>query len=184
MKIKSLITILLPLTLSCATPSQETKPLVEEYPATYVPQIKTHRDLLRAELMKELTSLKNKKIDEDKYVPKNIETLTKKNFNNNVLENKLPVIVEFSIDGCRYCDKVKPDFDEICGKYKAEMKCYEINVTDANLINAKYKLEYFPTFGFFNKGTSLKKHWFDGAASKRLLEKSIKDFLDDVKKKK
>jgi len=183
MKIKSLIYLILPLTLSCATPSQETKPIVEEEsPATYVPRVNSHRDLLRHQLMKELTSLKDKK--KSNYVPKNIETLTQKNFDEKVLKNKLPVIVEFSIDGCRYCDKVKPDFDEICGKYKEEMKCYEINVTDAPLIDARYKLEYFPTFGFFNKGKTLKKHWFEGAASKRILEKRVKDFLGDVKKEK
>ncbi len=150
---------------------QQTKSHLENLP--YTPD----KDWLRKQI---LNYLKNKH-DEPAYVPKHINKVNADNFEEKVLQSKLPVILEFGAKWCGFCEKMKPVFDEVCGKYEGRIYCAEIDSDESHDIFEHYKIEYLPTFGFFNKGKAVKRYWFDGTMRKKILDDLVERFLEYVK---
>ena len=80
-------------------------------------------------------------------------------FEKNVLEAKVPVLLEFSTDYCEYCQILKPFIDSLEERYKdRDLDVITLNVyapedqENINKITQKYKLRGVPTVYLIKNG--------------------------------
>ena len=95
-------------------------------------------------------------------------TFTTQNFEEEVLNSKLPVLVDFSADWCGPCKMMAPMVDEFAEEYEGELKVGKINVDDAVLRKpGRFTPEEFAV---------MKTHAPEGA---RIVHEILKDTDDD-----
>lgn len=73
-------------------------------------------------------------------------------FENEVIQSKMPVLVDFSATWCGPCKKLEPLLDEIAGDYTERVKIVKIDVDKAPTVAAKYGVMSVPTLLFFSGG--------------------------------
>jgi len=103
--------------------------------------------------------------------------LNDENFEEEVLNSEVPVLVDFWADWCAPCLMVAPIIEEISRKYAGRLKVGKLNVDESPLLSAKYGIRSIPTFIFFKDGKV-----FDqtvGAISMAALEAKIGEILNE-----
>lgn len=100
------------------------------------------------------------------------------NFDSEVIESKVPVLVNFNTDGCGPCEALAPVLDEIASEYEEKLKIANFYVSldevleNSNEVAKKYDVMGFPTIIFFK----------DGEVSTTLLGGQSKDsILNEIK---
>ena len=78
-------------------------------------------------------------------------TLTAENFNSEVLESDLPVLVDFWASWCTPCRMLAPILEEIADEYP-NIKVCKLNVDDAPNIAERYGIMSLPALLFFDSG--------------------------------
>lgn len=82
--------------------------------------------------------------------------LTSDNFENEVLNSDMPVLVDFYADWCGPCKMMAPVVDQIAEE-NDDIKVGKINVDDEQDLAAKYGVMSIPTIGFFKNGDIVEK---------------------------
>ncbi|MBQ6733686.1 MAG: thioredoxin [Lachnospiraceae bacterium] len=82
---------------------------------------------------------------------------TSENFDTEVLQSDLPVLVDFYADWCGPCKMMSPMVDEIAQKQEGKLKVGKLNVDDAQDIATRYAVMSIPTFIFFKGGEAVHK---------------------------
>jgi len=77
--------------------------------------------------------------------------LTDKNFEEEVLKAKTPVLVDFWAAWCQPCKVVSPIVDELAKDYKGKVKVGKLNV-DENTVAGNYNIMSIPTLLIFKDG--------------------------------
>lgn len=102
-------------------------------------------------------------------------TLTKDNFEQEVLKSDKPVLVDFWAQWCGPCRAVAPVMDELAEEFDGRAKIGKINVDEQGELAAKFRIMSIPTVMLFKGGEVVEK--VIGARSKeefsKMLEKSI-----------
>lgn len=75
-----------------------------------------------------------------------------KNFKEDVLEAKLPVLVDFYADWCGPCKMLAPVLEEISEEYGDKLKIVKINVDANSELAQKYRVVSIPTMMVFDHG--------------------------------
>lgn len=101
-------------------------------------------------------------------------TLTDKNFKTEVLESKLPVLVDFWAEWCAPCRIVSPIVEELAKEYEGKLKVGKLNV-DENHIASHYGIMSIPTLLIFKNGQVVKT--MIGAQSKDNFKREIDSVL-------
>lgn len=78
--------------------------------------------------------------------------VTDKNFDEEVLKSKEPVMVDFWAPWCGPCQFTSPIVEELGKKYKGKMKVAKVNVDDNPVTAQKFSVMSIPTFLFFKGG--------------------------------
>lgn len=78
--------------------------------------------------------------------------LTDANFETEVLEADLPVLVDFYADWCVPCKMMAPIVKEMAEKYGGKVKVGKMNVEENPDVAAKYGIMSIPTFILFQNG--------------------------------
>lgn len=83
--------------------------------------------------------------------------LTDQNFEEKVLKNSLPVIVDFRADWCGPCKLLDPVLEEIAGEYAGKIVVGSLDVDQNSQTAGKYGVMSIPTVLFFKNGQVVKQ---------------------------
>lgn len=79
-------------------------------------------------------------------------TFTTENFEKEVLQSDLPVLVDFYADWCGPCKMMAPLVEKLAGEMEGKMKVGKLNIDNHIEIAQKYRVMSIPTFMVFEKG--------------------------------
>ncbi len=104
-------------------------------------------------------------------------TLTTDNFESEVLQSPVPVLVDFWAEWCMPCKMVAPVLAEIATEYEGKAKIGKINVDEQSDLAAQFNIVSIPTLLLFKDGEVIQQQV--GAAPKEQLEVLLKTALTD-----
>lgn len=102
-------------------------------------------------------------------------TLSEQNFDQEVLQSQLPVMVDFWAVWCGPCKVLGPIVEELAKDYAGKLKVGKVNVDENNQLAGKYGIMSIPTLKFFKNGKMVGE--LIGAAPKATVEAEIKKYL-------
>jgi len=100
---------------------------------------------------------------------------TDENFQQEVLESDIPVLVDFYADWCGPCKMIAPIIEELAKEYEGKVKIGKINVDEEVKTTEKYRVMSIPTLILFKNGVPVDT--VIGAVPK----KTLQDKLEAVK---
>ena len=95
-------------------------------------------------------------------------TFTDENFEKEVLQSDLPVMVDFWAPWCGPCQMAGPVIDELAGEYDGKAKIGKLNVDDNQQVAMKYGVMSIPTVILFKDGKEIGRKI--GFAGKQMYE--------------
>jgi len=101
----------------------------------------------------------------------NIATLTNDNFQAEVLDSKVPVLVDFWAEWCGPCKMIAPVLDELATELGASVKIGKVNIDDHQELAAQFRISSIPTLLIFKGGQVTEQ--MVGARSKRDIKNSL-----------
>ena len=105
-----------------------------------------------------------------------MKVLNADNFENEVLESDMPVIVDFYADWCRPCKVMAPVVNEIEKKYINSIKMGKINIDENPMVALDYRVLSIPTLLFIKDGKVLGR--LEEAVTKNVVETKIKKYFN------
>ena len=96
-------------------------------------------------------------------------------FDKEVIESEVPVLVEFLARWCGPCKALAPTLDEISKDNEGKIKIVKINVDDNKEIAVKFGIQSIPTMLIFIKGEL--KEQIVGSLPKNQIEKTLMDLI-------
>lgn len=102
-------------------------------------------------------------------------TITSDNFEAEVLQSDIPVLVDFWAEWCVPCRMVAPVLEEIAQEYSGKLKVAKVNVDEVSDIAGKYSIISIPTLMVFKGGEMVNKQV--GAGSKQAIANLFSDYL-------
>ncbi len=101
--------------------------------------------------------------------------ITDTNFKQEVLDEALPVLVDFWAAWCGPCLRLAPVIEQIAKEYKGKLKVCKLNVDDAPKTASSYGVMSIPTLAIFRNGEVVDK--IVGALPKVEIETAINPHL-------
>lgn len=96
-----------------------------------------------------------KKLFGDSIPDKQPVHLTDENFNAEVLDSEIPVIVDFWGPGCPPCKQLEPVIMKLAGKYDGRVKVCEANTRETIAAAQRYNIRATPSVLYFAPGGRL-----------------------------
>ncbi len=106
---------------------------------------------------------------------------TDENFKREVINNGLPVLVDFWGSWCPPCKMVEPVVNELANEFAGKVKVGKLNIDQNPAIRSKFEIAAAPTFILFKKGKALER--VVGSRSKKQLTQMIENSLASLKAK-
>lgn len=81
-----------------------------------------------------------------------IHHVTDSNFDSEVLQENLPVLVDYWAEWCGPCKMIAPILDDVAQEYAGRLKVAKINIDDNQDTPAKFGIRGIPTLMLFKGG--------------------------------
>ncbi len=101
--------------------------------------------------------------------------VTDSTFKEEVLDNEVPVLVDFWAPWCGPCRMVAPVVDEIADQYDGKLKVVKVNTDENPQIASQYGIRSIPTLMIFKDGQ--KVDMVVGAVPKSTLSNTLEKYL-------
>jgi thioredoxin 1 len=82
----------------------------------------------------------------------NIIELTEANWQKEVVESKVPVLVDFTAEWCVYCRKMDPTIEKLAAEYGSKIKVGKVDFDKNPRLRQKYEVEGIPHLFIFRGG--------------------------------
>jgi thioredoxin 1 len=104
-----------------------------------------------------------------------VTEVTDNNFQAEVIESEVPVLVDFWAPWCGPCRRVSPIVEEIASEKGDDLKVVKVNIDDNQQTAVKFNVMSIPTLMLFRHGEV--KKTVIGAYPKRKLEEELEPAL-------
>jgi thioredoxin 1 len=105
----------------------------------------------------------------------NVKKVGNDDFQSEVLESDLPVLVDFWAPWCGPCKMLAPVVEELAGEYQGKFKFVKVNTEDARDVAVQYGIMSIPTLKVFKDGEVVDSTV--GAAPRDMLKELIEKHL-------
>lgn len=78
--------------------------------------------------------------------------VTEKNFQTEVLESNIPVLVDFWADWCGPCVALTPTLEEVARERQGKIKICKVNVEEEPQLAAQFNIRNIPFLAFIKNG--------------------------------
>ena len=85
----------------------------------------------------------------------NIQIVNDSNFDEEIQNSKLPILVDFWAEWCGPCKNLAPILEEISDELKGKVKIGKINIDDNQELAAQFSIRSIPTIILFKEGNSI-----------------------------
>ena len=100
-----------------------------------------------------------------------LKTINDSNFYDEVLNSKLPVMVDFSAEWCGPCQMQSPIVEILEKEYKDKAKILKMDVDQSGSTAGQYNVMTLPSFIFFRDGEPIAN--LTGSQTKKTLEEKL-----------
>lgn len=97
------------------------------------------------------------------------------NFEDEVIQSKVPVIVDFYADWCAPCRMIGPVLDRVAESFVGRAKVVKVNVEKEPELASQFNVSSIPTLLFVQEGEIVGKH--TGVASQKALEHALERMI-------
>jgi len=101
--------------------------------------------------------------------------ITTDNFQSEVLESPVPVLIDFWASWCGPCKMIGPLIDQLADEYKGRLKVGKVNVDEAGALAEQHGIVSIPTLIVYKDGALAGQK--TGAAPKHDIEALFKNLL-------
>ena len=101
--------------------------------------------------------------------------VTAQDFDKEVIESEIPVLVDFWAEWCGPCRMIAPAVDAIAGDHAGKLKVLKLNIDKEASVAAKYGVMSIPTLILFKKGQVVEQ--IVGAMPKQKIEEKVTPHL-------
>ena len=99
-------------------------------------------------------------------------TLNDSNFQSEVIDSEIPVLVDFWAEWCGPCKMIGPVLDQLSGEVEGTAKVGKVNVDEARDLAVKYGVKSIPLLLFF-KGGEVKDQIVGANVTKDMLKQKL-----------
>lgn len=104
-----------------------------------------------------------------------VKSVNKETFSNEVLNNDMPVLVDFWAPWCPPCVSVASTVEQLSIENSTRLKVVKVNIDENPELATSYNIRSIPSFKVFKSGDIVME--FGGALPKKQFEENLKDFL-------
>ena len=102
-------------------------------------------------------------------------TLNDNNFKEEVIESKIPVLIDFWAEWCAPCRLIAPIVEEIADEYQGKLKVGKLDVDNNPQTSMNYGIRSIPTLLIFKEGKPVET--IIGAVPKKEIVDRLKPLL-------
>jgi thioredoxin 1 len=105
-----------------------------------------------------------------------VQELTADNFQQEVIDSAVPVLVDFWSPGCVPCQRIAPVIDELAAETGGRFQVGKVNAWEEQGLAVRYRISAVPTLLVFKSGAVVNR--MVGYQDKRRLLEALKAALD------